>query len=450
MSEPIETTEYKDPPKSFWGRFRYIGPSLILTATLVGSGELVITTLLGAELGFVALWIIIGTCVLKVALQETLGRFVVSAGETSLTTFDKLPGPRLVVGWAVWVWLAITLFTLLQLGGVVNVVGESVHLIFPVLSAEAWGPICCGLGFLILISGRYKLVERVSVILVSIFSISIIFCALLIQTTDYAISAADVASGFQFQLPESGGKALSVVAAAGLSATELMYYAYWCLEKGYARFTGPNDGTEAWQARAQGWIRVMRLDCYFAMVIYTTTTIAFYFLGAAILHRTGEIPEQADVVATLSSIYTKTIGPGAFYIFVISAFFVLFSTLFVSIASNARLMPDCLRVFGLISLDDDRSRRLWVKTFVCVFSALYVIGAFLPVGAVMKMIVGFVGLGLMLPMICFAALYLRYRRLDPALRPSPIMDVWLWASALLTVVLTIRAVVDLIQHGAHA
>ena len=68
----------------------------------------------------------------------------------------------------------------------------------------------------------------------------------------------------------------------------------------------------------------------------------------------------------------------------------------------------------------------------------------------MKMIVGFVGLGLMLPMICFAALYLRYRRLDPALRPSPIMDVWLWASALLTVVLTIRAVVDLIQHGAHA
>ena len=130
MSESPVSAESltRDPPTTFWGRFRHIGPSLILTATLVGSGELIITTSLGAELGFIALWIVVGSCLLKVAVQEALGRFVISSGETSLATLHRLPGPRFLAGWAVWIWLLVTLMTMAQLGGIVEVLGDSMVL----------------------------------------------------------------------------------------------------------------------------------------------------------------------------------------------------------------------------------------------------------------------------------------------------------------------------------
>ena len=41
-----------------------------------------------------------------------------------------------------------------------------------------------------------------------------------------------------------------------MGAAELITYPYWCLEKGYGKFTGKNDGSKAWQERAAGWMRL--------------------------------------------------------------------------------------------------------------------------------------------------------------------------------------------------
>ena len=77
-------------------------------------------------------------------------------------------------------------------------------------------------------------------------------------------------------------------------------YPYWCVEKGYARFVGPRDGPAEWIARARGWIRVMHLDIACSLVIYTMATVAFYLLGAGVLHRMGVVPAARDTVAVLS------------------------------------------------------------------------------------------------------------------------------------------------------
>ena len=47
---------------------------MILAASIVGSGELIATTTLGAEVGFTALWIIVISCLIKPAVQAELGR----------------------------------------------------------------------------------------------------------------------------------------------------------------------------------------------------------------------------------------------------------------------------------------------------------------------------------------------------------------------------------------
>ena len=64
-------TAILEPPKNFGGMIRYWGPGLVMTAGVVGSGELIATTGLGAQTGFIALWLIILSCVIKVVVHPT-------------------------------------------------------------------------------------------------------------------------------------------------------------------------------------------------------------------------------------------------------------------------------------------------------------------------------------------------------------------------------------------
>ena len=68
----------EDPPNTFVAIFRRIGPGLILASTIVGSGELIATTVLGAENGYTLLWLILVSCAIKVVVQNEFGRFPVS------------------------------------------------------------------------------------------------------------------------------------------------------------------------------------------------------------------------------------------------------------------------------------------------------------------------------------------------------------------------------------
>ena len=113
-----------------------------------------------------------------------------------------------------------------------------------------------------------------------------------------------------------------------MGAIELIAYPYWCIEKGYARFTGIRERTEAWRTRAEGWIKVMGTDVLTSCVIYTFATIAFYFLGAGVLSGMGLVPKGLDMVRTLSHMFTQTLGNWSFYLFLIGSMAVLYSTVF--------------------------------------------------------------------------------------------------------------------------
>jgi manganese transport protein len=68
------------PPQRLWPALRKIGPGIIVAGSIIGSGELLLTTSLGAEYGFVFLWLILFSCVIKVFVQIELGRYALSSG----------------------------------------------------------------------------------------------------------------------------------------------------------------------------------------------------------------------------------------------------------------------------------------------------------------------------------------------------------------------------------
>ena len=61
-------SQIQDAPTDFKGILKQLGPGLIVSANIVGSGELIVTTMLGADVGFILLWFIIFGCAIKVFL----------------------------------------------------------------------------------------------------------------------------------------------------------------------------------------------------------------------------------------------------------------------------------------------------------------------------------------------------------------------------------------------
>lgn len=85
----ISEETIKEPPVTFFGKLKFLGPGFILSASIVGSGELIATTILGAKAGFAALWIIIVSCLVKVAVQLEFGKHTILTGETAMQAFGK-------------------------------------------------------------------------------------------------------------------------------------------------------------------------------------------------------------------------------------------------------------------------------------------------------------------------------------------------------------------------
>ncbi|MDF9796448.1 manganese transport protein [Catalinimonas alkaloidigena] len=433
-----------EPPRSFWKRLKHLGPSLILTANIVGSGELIMTTSLGAKAGFVTLWVVIISCLVKVTIQLEFGKHAISSGETTLTSFNKLPGPHWKqASWSIWTWLLIKTFQFIQYGGIIGGVALALNIAFPSIAVWIWA-VVAGLATAILTAqGKYAFFEKFSIFLVASFSLYTLYCVFALQYTSYELSILKIAEGLEFQLPpETIGYALAVFGITGVGADEIISYPYWCLEKGYARYTGPNDHSPEWEKRAKGWIKVMYLDGLLSMCIYTITTAAFYALGAAILHEQGQVPEGYQMIATISQIYTEALGPAAMNIFLIGAVVTLFSTLFVASASGTRMFTDGLAQIGVLDFYNPEQRNRWFKILAWFIPIAWTMLFLLMNVPLFMIMAGAISLTLLLLLVVYAAIVFRYRRLDKALHPGIVYDIFLWISMLSILAVGVKSLLN--------
>lgn len=428
LTKPSEhNTDLRLPPRGFLRTLRQLGPGLIISGGIVGSGELIGTTTLGARVGFSALWLIILSCVIKVIVQEELARYTILSGDTTFAALDKIPGPSWRASWVVWCWMLMFAGVTLQVGGIVGGVGQVFHLTFPQLSVPVWTIVTSAGTALLLLRSRYQFLERTCTLMVVSFTFITLACALLLFWTPYAMRWNEVVEGFQLRVPRGGlSVAFAVFGITGVGATELIYYPYWCLEKGYARFVGPNDRSTAWLQRALGWIRVMQIDTVVAMVVYTLATIAFYILGAGVLHGMGQVPKGYKMVDTLAAMYTSTLGEWAYFLFLLGAFMVLFSTVFSGTASNSRVLVDFLELIRAIRIDEKERRWFWQRVMVILLLSLYTVWYLFMGEPVLMVIIGGLFQATMLPIIAFSTIYLRYQYREPALTPNLLSDILLW------------------------
>ncbi len=419
-----------DPPKTITGQLKYLGPGFIMSAAIVGSGELIATTTLGAKAGFVTFWVIIVSCLVKVALQLEFGKNAIYTGTFTMHNFNRLPGLRLRgTHWSIWLWLSLQGLKLLQVGGIVGGVAIVLNMAFPAISVNVWALLSALITALLVYRGYYAPIEKGSLVMIVLFSSVVLLSLGLLQGTPFAIRWEDIQEGLSFRLPpEAVAVAFGAFGITGVGGDEIMYYNYWCIEKGYAAYAGPNDDSPAWAARAKGWIRVMYLDALLSMIVYTVVTAAFYLLGAAVLHRSGEVPEGYRMIAVLSRIFTETLGPWAETLFLVGAFTALYSTLFTATASWARVYGDAFGQLGWMKFDTIEERRRSIAIFSWIFPFAWCAFFLFFQSPVMMVILGGIATSVLLLLIVWVAWVYRYRELPKALTPSRLYDVFFWLS----------------------
>ena len=408
----ITDARVKEPPRSTVQALGFLGPGFILSASIVGSGELIATTTLGARAGFIAFWVIIVSCLVKVAVQLEIARHTIVSGETAMQIFSRLPGPKLGKGrWTIWVLFVLLLLKVVQLGGMLGSTAIVLNILFDGISVNYWVVVCALVVATLIYRGYYSVVEKSSMVMIALFTTLTLVSVVFLYFTPYSITWDEIASGLTFRFPkEIVMVAIGAFGITGVASDEIIAYNYWCLEKGYAAFTGPRRDTPEWRRRAAGWIRVMYVDALVAMLIYTAVTAAFYLLGAAILHNRGVIPEGNQLIETVALIYTESLGPGIRNMYLVGAFFVLFSSLFASLAAWTRMYSDIFGQLSWIDFSNARQRGRVIAGLAWFFPTAWALTyMYIELPVVMILFGGAVG-SVMLFLIVFAALHVKYFR----------------------------------------
>jgi len=170
-------------------------------------------------------------------------------------------------------------------------------------------------------------------------------------------------------------------------------------------------------------------------------TVAFYLLGAGVLHGMGLVPAANDMISVLSNIYTQTLGEWALWFFYAGVIVTLYGTLFAGIAAQSRVCADMCRLIGLFAPDDYACRLKYQNAFV-VFLLVYPALLFLFFASPVKMVViGDIAPAMMLPVIGVCTIYLRHRRLPRRIAPTGWVTIGLWVATFIIICIAAYSVV---------
>jgi len=373
----------KTPPKGL-AILAMIGPAFIWCAEYIGSGEVILSTRVGAILGSGVMWAIFFGIFLKYWIGMSGARYTVCTGEGMIDLFERIPGPR---HWVIWVVLVVQFISAtIAIGSIASAAGIFVNALVPI-SPYFGGWFVTVFALVVVWSGVFDMLKMIMSFFVFIIIIGVLYVAIAVfpgwmvllqgllprvpTVPDWALSLSDAHSNpWREILPLLGW-------AAGGFASQV-WYTYWVLGAGYGAAAGRDYGQPAdlhmlrnlsRQAaeRIKGWCRVVYTDATIAMLIGNTVTISFMLAGAGVLRPNHLAPQGESVALTLSSIFSSRWGALGGVVFMVAAAAALISTQVGQLAGWPRLLADCVRLCipGFSKLAWKKQFRMILLFFFC-------------------------------------------------------------------------------------
>jgi len=296
-----------------------IGPGLLFAGAAIGVSHLVQSTRAGADFGFGLIWALLLVNLFKYPFFQFGPRYASATGESLLDGYKKLGKPVLI---AYFLLTFATMFTI-QTAVTIVTAGIASTLFGNIFDVQTWTVIILGICLLLLLIGKYKLLDK----LIKIIIITLTLSTIVAVCFAWFNNSKEIS--FVQTLPNNTLEIGFLIAFMGWMPAPLdisVWHSLWTIEK--KKTSGEFLPKSALFDFNVG---------YFGTVILG---IAFVALGALVMFESGAtFSKSAGVFANqLINMYTQSLGNWA-YIFVgIAAFTTMFSTTLTTLDASPRAM----------------------------------------------------------------------------------------------------------------
>jgi Mn2+/Fe2+ NRAMP family transporter len=297
-----------------------LGPGLLFAGAAIGVSHLVQSTRAGAEFGFGLLWALLLVHIFKYPFFQFGPRYAAATGETLLDGYHKLGKGVLAI---YYVLSFGTMFTI-QAAVTVVTAGLASQLFGITNNLVLWSAILLFISILILLIGKYKLLDNLMKYIIIILTIS----------TITAVSVALFSSKEAFDvtqiIPSGTIEITFLIAFLGWMPAPLdvsIWHSIWSVEKSKNTF-----------------IKIKLKDAIFDFNVgYLGTLIlgiCFVLLGALVMYKSGQtFSNKGGVFASqLITLYTKNLGDLSYIFIAAAAFTTMFSTTITTLDASPRAM----------------------------------------------------------------------------------------------------------------
>ena len=297
-----------------------LGPGLLFAGAAIGVSHLVQSTRAGADFGFGLLWALLLVNLFKYPFFQYGPRYAAATGESLIDGYKKLGT------WVLFGYFLITLLTMFTIQAAVTVVtaGLANNLFGVTDDIGLWSSIITLVCLGILLMGRYKVLDNLMKLIITVLSISTI------GAVSVALAKSGTAPSLAPSLPRGSVEVAFLIAFLGWMPAPLdvsIWHSLWAIEKNKDMKTG--FGTQK---------ALFDFDVGYLATVFLG--ICFMSLGALVMFHSGkEFSSKAGLFSQqLIEMYTTNLGKGAAVFIAIAAFTTMFSTTLTTLDASPRAM----------------------------------------------------------------------------------------------------------------
>ena len=297
------------------------GPGLLFAGAAIGVSHLVQSTRAGADFGFGLLWALLLVHLFKYPFFQFGPRYTAATGETLLDGYRKMGKPVLAVYY--YILNFVTMFTI-QAAVTIVTAGLASKLFGFTNNLVIWSSILLVISILILIIGKYKLLDNLMKFIVIVLAISSIFAVLV------AIFNSKETFEITQILPTGTIEITFLIAFLGWMPAPVdvsIWHSIWSVEKNKTSIsrTTPKEAIFDFNV---GYIGTLFMG------------VCFIALGALVMFKSGETFSNKgyEFASQLIQLYTKNLGNFSYIFIAVAAFTTMFSTTITTLDASPRAM----------------------------------------------------------------------------------------------------------------
>jgi len=311
--------------------FKKLGPGILFAGAAIGVSHLVLSTKAGAEFGFGLVWALILCNFFKYPFFLFGTKYTHATGETLLDGYKRIGNYVLII------YVALSFVTIFTIQSAVTIVtaGLAIKLFGITSNIKLWSAIIITSCLLILVIGKYRLLENLIKVIILVLIISTI--AAVYFASLHSSSTIDINQ----ILPVKLEGVMFLAAFMGWMPAPLdisIWQSLWAKEKIL------QDKKTDYQTA--------RFD--FNVGYITTVTLGVFFigLGAIVMYGSGEnfSGNAVEFAGQLIKLYTSSLGEKMFLLIAIASFVTMFSTTLTCLDASPRAMGKSLRLLGFNTL----------------------------------------------------------------------------------------------------